>query len=259
MPEVLLDGICLAYRWEGNPAGPVLVLSHSLGASGLMWDSQLATLGAQFRLLIPDHRGHGKSSVPDEPYRIEQFGRELIALLDQLALERVSFCGLSLGGMIGLWLGQNADDRIEKLVLCNTAAKIEDTTLLESRMKLIRDQGMEAIADDVIAKWFSPAFCGQNRDAVEVARRMLLSTSAIGYANTSAAVCQLDLRARLNEIRCPTLVVAGAHDLATPLAWNQAVADAIPQARIATLPAAHLSNIEASDEFNRVVAEFLAS
>lgn len=259
MPEIIHNQIRLAYRWEGLATGPTLVLSHSLGASGAMWDSQLNTLGKHFRLLIPDHRGHGKSGVPDEPYRIDQFGGELIALLDALDLNRVSFCGLSLGGMIGMWLGQNAPERIERLVLCNTAAKIENTTLLESRIELIRREGIEAIADNVIQRWFTEEFCCRDPDAVSAARQMLCSTTAIGYANTSHAVCSLDLREGLCTISQPTLVVAGTHDEATPVAWNEAIAHAIPDAKLVTLKAAHLSNIEAKDEFNRVVSEFLLS
>ncbi len=257
MSEILHNGLHLAYQWKGLADGPVLVLSHSLGASGAMWEPQFASLGRHFRLLIPDHRGHGNSSVPDEPYRIEQFGNELLALLDSMELERVSFCGLSLGGMIGMWLGQNAAERVEKLVLCNTAAKIEDTNLLRSRIDLIRSKGIEAIAENVIQRWFTDEFCGLNPRTVEAARRMLLSTSAIGYANTSIAVCELDLRDDLGAIRCPTMVIAGDHDMATPVAWNRAVADAIPNAKLVTLKAAHLSNIEARDSFNRVVESFL--
>lgn len=239
--------------------GPVLVLSHSLGASGSMWDSQVRTLGQRFRLLIPDHRGHGRSSVPDGPYAIKHFGIELVALLDELKLDRVFFCGLSLGGMIGMWLGQNASERIEKLVLCNTAARIEDATLLQNRIEVIRREGIEAIADNVIDRWFSKVFQNANPDVVLVARQMLLATSAIGYANTSSAVCNLDLRQRLGDIRQPTLVVAGIEDLATPIAWNQSIADAIPNAKFEAVHAAHLSNIEAKDDFNRIVGEFLLS
>jgi 3-oxoadipate enol-lactonase len=258
MPVMTYNGVRLAYRWSGLPSGRVLVLSHSLGASGAMWQPQVDAFAPRFRLLIPDHRGHGQSSVPDGPYRIEHFGQELTALLDHLQLDRVYFCGLSLGGMIGMWMGQNVSQRIERMVLCNTAAKILDTTLLRSRMHGIERDGLASIADNVIDRWFTEPFRIAHPEAIEAARRMLLATSARGYANTSGAVCELDLREGLGMIACPTLVIGGRYDKATPLSWNEAIASSIPDGRVAALDAAHLSNIEARDEFNRVVAGFLS-
>jgi len=257
MPTVKLRDVELAYRWSGAASGPVLVLSHSLGASGEMWNPQLDALARRFRLLIPDHRGHGNSSVPPGPYSVDQFGQEVLDLLDLLQLQQVLFCGLSLGGMIGMWLAQNAPERVERLVLCNTAAKILDTTLLERRIEVIERDGLAAIADNVIDRWFTERFRASHGQQVAAARNMLLATAPEGYARTSAAVCALDLGDELNSIRCATLVIAGRHDLATPLKWNQAIADAIPHARLTALEAAHLSNIEADEDFNQAVVEFL--
>ena len=247
----------LAYRWAGLSAGPVLVLSHSLGASSDMWQRQVDAFGGHFRLLIPDHRGHGRSPVPDGGYSIEQFGFDLVSLLDTLQIDRVCFCGLSLGGMVGMWLGRYAPNRVEKLVLCNTSARIEDVQLLKKRIDLVCREGVSAIADNVLARWFTDDFRNAKPEVVKTTREMLLSTSATGYANTSEAVCRLDLVDDLAQVRCPTLVIAGEHDRATPVAWNQAVAEGIARAKFVTLDAAHMSNIEASDEFNRVVLEFL--
>jgi 3-oxoadipate enol-lactonase len=239
-------------------SGEVVVLSHSLGASGEMWKAQTNEFGKRFRLLIPDHRGHGQSSVPAGPYGIDQCGRELVALLDHLELDRVHFCGLSWGGMIGMWLGQHALQRIQRMVLCNTAARIVDTTLLMTRNELIQREGLSAIADNVIDRWFTPAFRGSHPEEVESARKMLLGTSPEGYVHTSSAVCELDLREGLPTISCPVLVVAGKHDLATPPGWNASIASSIPGAQFVELDAAHLSNIEARHEFNRTVINFLS-
>ncbi len=249
----------LAYKWAGDPAGSILLLSHSLGASGLMWEPQIRELGQHFRLLIPDHRGHGDSSVPEQVYSIEDFGLDVLEMLDQLKLQRVHFCGLSLGGMIGMWMAQHAPERIDRLVLCNTAAKIMDTGLLQDRLRLIRQQGLEAIAQSVIDRWFTKRFQSDRPDVVQAARRMFLATSATGYVNTSEAVCNLDLRGGLASITCPTLIIAGRHDLATPLAWNESIASAIAGSEFKVLEAAHLSNIEAAGSFNQLVKRFLES
>lgn len=259
MMERLQRGdVQLAYRWAGDPAGPVLLLSHSLGASSLMWEPQIKELGKRFRLLIPDHRGHGESSVPEEVYSIEDFGRDVLAMLDQLKLQRVHFCGLSLGGMIGMWMAQHAPERIGRLVLCNTAAKIIDTGLLRDRLRLIRQHGLKAIAESVIDRWFSAPFRSAHPNVVQSAEDMFLATSATGYVNTSEAVCNLDLRDGLESIACPTLVIAGQHDLATPVAWNASIASAVAGSEFKVLDAAHLSNIESAESFNRSVESFLA-
>jgi 3-oxoadipate enol-lactonase len=247
----------LAYRWAGDSGGPLLLLSHSLGASGSMWEPQIRELGKRFRLLIPDHRGHGESSVPEQVYSIEDFGCDVLAMLDQLELQRVHFCGLSLGGMIGMWMARHAPERIDRLVLCNTAAKIMDTGLLQDRLRMIRQHGLEAIAESVIDRWFSAPFQSAHRDIVQASREMFLANSATGYINTSHAVCNLDLREDLASIACPTLVIAGRHDLATPVAWNAAIASAIAESEFKVLDAAHLSNIEAAGSFNQSVEDFL--
>lgn len=259
MPNMECNGVTLAYRWEGRATGPVLVLSHSLGAAGVMWQDQVNDLGSRFRLLIPDHRGHGRSSVPDGPYQIDQFGRELIALLDRLQLDRVHFCGLSLGGMIGMWLGQHAPERIDRLVLCNTAAKIADATLLRDRSQQVERDGITSIAESVIDRWFTAFFRTAQPDIADRARNMLLASSARGYMHTCQAVCSLDLRSGLPSIACPTLVIAGQHDLATPVSWSEEIAAAVPNSHLAVLPAAHLSNIEARENFNDEVASFLTA
>ena len=156
-----------------------------------------------------------------------------------------------------MWMGQHAPQRIARMVLCNTAAKILDTTLLKRRSQIIQRDGLPAIADDVIDRWFTELFRISHPEEVEAAQQLLLATSAKGYVHTSTAVCNLDLRDGLQSIPCPVLVIGGKHDLATPLACSAAIASSISGARFVALDAAHLSNIEARNAFNRIAIEFL--
>lgn len=246
------------HEWAGLDSGPVLVLSHSLGASREMWKPQVDALGREFRLLLSDHRGHGKSALPPGPWSIADFGRDLLDLLDRLDLERVHFCGLSLGGMVGLWLGQEAPERVEKLVLCNCCAKIEDPSLLRGRMKQIEREGLGSIAENVLERWLTADFRAANPEKTAGIREMFLATPPKAYTETCGALCEMDLTPKLGEIQAPSLVIYGRHDLATPPAWSKAFASEMPDARLLELDSAHLSNVEAADGFNEAVAGFLS-
>jgi 3-oxoadipate enol-lactonase len=191
---------------DGPEGAPVIVLANSLGTTLSMWDDQAPALQTRFRLLRYDHRGHGSSPVPPGPYMIEDLGRDVLALLEQLGIDRVSFCGLSLGGMVGMWLASEVPERIDRLVLCCTAARFAPGAY-DSRA---RTDGVTEIADNVLERWFTPAFRASQRDVVEWARRMLHETPAEGYAGCCEAVRDADLRSRLSDIRAPTLVIAGA-------------------------------------------------
>ena len=259
MPVAVINQTTIYYRWSGISDAPVLVLAHSLGASQAMWLRQEQALGERYRLLLYDQRGHGQSGTPHGPYSIEQFGMDLIVLLDHFNLTRVHFCGVSLGGMVGLWLAQKHPHRLSRLIVSNTAARIEDTTLLSSRMRTIEANGLNAIVNNVLERWFSPRFHLMNPDIVEAARSMLLATPVMGYIATSQAVCELDLRAGLANIQSHTLVITGQQDQATPPSWGRSIADCIPSARHVSLDAAHLANVEAADDFNREVLAFLSS
>jgi 3-oxoadipate enol-lactonase len=245
------------YRWAGLSEGPVLVLAHSLGVSSEMWAPQVEVFGRRFRLLLYDHRGHGGSDLPAGPWRIDDFGRDLLGLLDGLGIASVRFCGLSMGGIVGLWLGQNAPERVERLALCNCAAAFENPAPLRARGEAVVAGGMAAVVEAVLERWFTEGFRRDRPEAVEEIRALLLRSSPEGYARTCEALCAVDLRPGLASLAVPSLAVSGRHDLSTPVEWTRAFAEAMPDCRLAELDSAHLSNLEAAEEFNRVVGEFL--
>jgi 3-carboxy-cis,cis-muconate cycloisomerase len=245
------------YRWDGPGDKPVLLLSNGLGTNLTMWDGQIAALSSYFRVLRYDQRGHGRSAVPPGPYSIEQLGRDVVALLDGLGVERCCFCGLSMGGMIGQWLGANAPDRLTKVVLCNTAAKIGTLDSWNTRIELVLKSGVEAAIPLVLERWFTPAFQMGAPDVVARNREMLVATAPAGYVAGCAAVRDMDLRETVRHVGVKTLVVAGTYDPVTPPAEGRYLADAVAGARYVELPAAHLSNVEVPEEFNAAVLEFL--
>ncbi len=252
----LADGR-IRYRFDGPVDAPVLVLSNSLGTDLSMWDAQIPAFAQRLRVLRYDTRGHGASTATPGPYSIAQLGRDVLGLLDALGIARAHFCGLSMGGMVGQWLGVNAPERIERLVLCNTAALIGPAELWDKRIAAVREGGMAAIADAVIARWFTEAFVAAHPEAVAPVRRVLEACTPEGYTAACAAVRDMDQREAVAAITVATLVIAGAHDLATPPADGRFLAERIPGARYLELEAAHLSNIEAEERFTEGVLGFL--
>jgi 3-oxoadipate enol-lactonase len=237
--------IDLNYRVDGPPDGPVLVLSHALGLSLAMWDPQLERLTQVFRVVRYDHRGHGGSPAPAGPYRIEDLGRDLIHLLERLELNRVSFCGLSLGGMVGMWIASNVPERIDRLVLCCTAARMLRPDDFAARARTVREHGVEPIADSLIGRWFTPAFPASHPETVARIRAILLSTPREGYAGGCEAIAQMDLRDDLPRITAPTRVIAAEHDRSTPPELSRQIAQRIPGAEVVVIPdAAHIANVE---------------
>jgi 3-oxoadipate enol-lactonase len=259
MPIVKSGEARIHYALEGESRTPALVFSNSLGANFSMWEPQASELRAKLRLLRYDTRGHGQSSSTPGPYSIEQLGRDVIALLDTLELDRVHFCGLSMGGMIGMWLAVNAPERLGKLVLSNTGARIGTSEAWNVRIEAVRKNGMKSVAPAVVERWFSPAFREKAPATVSNTLKMLEEANPEGYAACCAAVRDFDFREQLSKIRMPVLVIAGAHDPATPPADGRFLADRIPGARYVELDAAHLSNIEDQSRFTGELAAFLNS
>ncbi|RJF99208.1 3-oxoadipate enol-lactonase [Noviherbaspirillum saxi] len=257
MPTIDNEGVRLHYQVEGKEDAPWLVLSNSLGTTLAMWEPQMPDLAQRFRVLRYDTRGHGASGVPTGPYSVAQLGRDVIALMDALHIERAHFCGLSMGGMTGMWLGIHAAPRIERLALCNTSALIGPAEVWNTRIAKVDSEGMAAIVPAVIDRWFTPAFQQRAPQQVAQVREMLAQTQASGYTANCAAVRDMDQREEVARIQAPTLVIAGTHDQATPAKDGKLVADRIAGARYVELDAAHLSNWEQADKFTATLVDFL--
>lgn len=251
------DGAALHYRFDGDASRPVLMLSNSLGSTLDMWDLQMPRLREHFRVLRYDNRGHGASDVPAGPYSMERIARDAQELIEGLRLPSVVFCGLSLGGMVGIWLGANAPHLVTRAVLANTSAYFGQPDIWNQRIALIGAEGMHAAAGGIIQRWLTPNFIERNPAMTAKVLAMIAGIPPTGYMATAAAVRDMDQRASLAAVTMPVLVIAGALDPATPPAMGEAIADAIPSARLAILDAAHMSNVELPEEFTKLLLAFL--
>jgi 3-oxoadipate enol-lactonase len=224
-----------------------------------MWEPQAAVLAQRSCVLRYDTRGHGQSDVPPGPYTIDLLGRDVLALLDHLGVARAAFCGLSLGGMTGMWLGVHAPQRISRLVLANTSAHMGPPAAMNERIAAVTAGGVAAISEAVLGRWFTPGFAAREPARVAAVKAMLDRTPAAGYVACCHAIRDMDQRADIARIGAPTLVVTGTHDLSTPPSAGRFLAERIPGARYVELPAAHLSNVEAAAGFNAALTAFLAA
>jgi 3-oxoadipate enol-lactonase len=259
MTFIDVDDVRLHVRIDGDPARPCIVLSNSLGTDLSMWDPQAAALARNFYVLRYDTRGHGQSGRGTAPVTLDRLGRDVVGLLDALAIPRAHFCGISMGGMIGQWLGVERPQRLDKLVLANTSARIGTHEAWNTRAAQVRAGGMDGVADGAAARWFTPAFVARepHRAARMIAR--LREQDREGYAACCAALAEADLRAAVATIAAPTLVIAGAQDPVTTVADGEWLAGAIRAARLAVVPASHISNIEADTQFTSHLLRFLAA
>jgi 3-oxoadipate enol-lactonase len=257
MPFAKLPDAQLHYQFDGPAQAPILLFSNSLGTNFRMWDAQLSDFTQQFRILRYDTRGHGESTVSPGPYNIAQLSRDVVHLLDVLSLDRVHFCGLSMGGMTGMELASHSPTRVRKLVLCSTAAKIGTPDTWNARIDAVQKGGMKSVASAVIERWFTPSFRTAHPEQVSVAQQMLEATSPDGYIANCAAVRDFDFRQNLSSIKVPALVVSGTHDPGAPPADGHFLQKSISGAIYAEVPASHISNIEARSDFNQAVLSFL--
>lgn len=258
MPMIDADGCPINVRIEGPENAPALMLSNSLGTDLHMWDDQAPAWSKKFRLIRYDCRGHGKSGAPKGPYTMERLGRDVLAVLDTLNLKKINWCGLSMGGMIGMWLGANAPERIEKLILSNTTCHYADKGPWNDRIKLVREKGVAPLVGGTMDRWFTKDFRDRNPQIIARLTQTLLVIPAEGYAGCCEAIRDMDHREALSKITAPTLVIAGKHDPATTVELCEFVRSHIRGANMAILEAAHVSNIEQPAVYTAKVLEFLA-
>jgi 3-oxoadipate enol-lactonase/4-carboxymuconolactone decarboxylase len=260
MPIASLDGLRVFYRLEGAVGKPVVALSHSLGLDHGMWDLQMPGLLQRHRVLRYDTRGHGATDAPAGDYTIDGLGRDALALLDRLAIDRVAWVGVSLGGFVGQWVAAHAPDRLTHLVLANTTPRIAEPAGMEQRRQTVLARGMASIVDTAMSRFFVKPLVDANPPHVASARETVLSTSPIGYAGCCAALRDADLHELLPRIRTPTLVISGDRDEAMPFAGHGSVlATGIGRAQSVRLATAHISNLGLPRTFTRVLLDFLRS
>jgi 3-oxoadipate enol-lactonase len=250
-------GTRIAYTVAGRPWRPSLIVTHSLGSDHNMWQPQVQALKNQYYIVSIDNIGHGESDVLPGDYSIADMASAVLAVADAAELQRFHYCGLSVGGITGQWLGVHHGDRLLSLTLCNTAAKIGSAELWEERIQLARTEGIRALVDGVIDRWFSTDFANREPQRFADARATLLATDPIGYAGVCAALRDGDLREQVGSIALPTLVIGGTNDQATPIEQARWLHQQIAGSRLVELDAAHLSNLDREAEFTAALDQFL--
>ena len=257
MPFAQLADVRLHYRVDGEDDAPPLLLANSLGTTADMWEPQMPALAGRFRVIRHDTRGHGLSQVTPGPYSIEQLGRDALGLLDRLGIARAHFCGLSMGGMVGVLLGIHAPERVDRLVVANTAAKIGTQETWNARIEAVRKGGMAAIAPALMSRWFTSSVLESPTPKIAELRAQFERISPEGYVACCAAVRDMDQRNALGRIHAPMLVIAGTNDAVTTPDDGRYIAEHVHGARFVELPAAHLSNIQAAPGFTQALVQFL--
>lgn len=258
MPATNAGGIRQFYRLDGNENKPVVILVHSLGTDHSLWDRQSEDLLPHFRVLRCDVRGHGASEAPTGDYSVALLSADVLALAAKLGIQRFALCGLSLGGMIGQWLGAHAPERLTHLVLANTSARFPAPEIMEARRKAALATGMSSFVDAALQRGFLAESLAANPPWVASMRTILLATDPVGYAGCCAAIRDMDQLHLLPDIHVPTLVIGGDRDISTP--WEghgDVLAANIPGAKAVRLPTAHLSNLEQPREFSTALLGFI--
>jgi 3-oxoadipate enol-lactonase len=258
--RIKANEIQMNYELSGKKGAQVVVLSHSLNSSLLMWNPQMDALNPYFQVLRYDIRGHGASDPPSGAYTLELLGKDVIKLLDALGMDRVHFVGLSLGGMIGQCLALNDPYRLKSLALCDTAAVVpaEAQPIWQERIEKARRKGTEVLLEETMERWFTPSFLKKNSKSVALIREQLLATPVSGYIGCAEAIRKLNYLDRLSEIKIPTLIMVGEDDPGTPVSVSEVINERISNSKLVILPSArHLSNVEQADAFNAALLKFL--
>ncbi len=258
--RIKANGIQMNYELSGKKGAPIVVLSHSLASSLVMWNPQRDALNPHFQVLRYDIRGHGGSDAPSGVYTLELLGNDVIKLLDALNINKVHFVGLSIGGMIGQSLALNHADRIRSLALCDTAPIVpqEAQPIWQERINKVLSKGMEALLDETMERWFTPAFLRKGSPMLDIIRKQISATSVKGYMGCAEAIRKLNYLDRLSEIKMPVLIMVGEDDPGTPVSASEAIHERISNSKLVILPSArHLSNMEQANLFNVTLLEFL--
>jgi 3-oxoadipate enol-lactonase len=259
MTEISVSGAIFNVLVEGNENKAVVMLAHPLGTNLHLWDPQIPALLEHFRVVRYDSRGHGASVASQGPYSIEGLGRDALAIMDALAIEKVHWLGLSMGSVVGLWLLTHAQERIGRAVLANTAAQIAGPDLWNSRIQSAREAGMDGITTILAERWFTKTFRDTHPEKVETVMALVRTTPLHGYLAACAALRDMDQRDAIRSITNKVLVIAGRHDPSTPPGMGALVANSIEGAKFVTLEASHISNIEDEANFTKLVVDFLTA
>ena len=252
-------------HWTQEGSGPVVVLSHALGCELGMWDGVAAALKSRYTVLRYDHRGHGRSEAVPGPYTMDLLADDAAGFIAAQGGGPVHFVGLSMGGMTAQALAAEYPQLVKSITVANAAMYYDEAAraMWAARVQTVLAQGMEAIADGALQRWFTPEFradeAGGGKQRVAVLRERLVGTDAAAYAASCKAVAGIDFRAGNGGIQCPALVIAGTRDEATPVAMSEAICKSIPGAQLQTLPAAHLSAVEQPAAFAALLERFFES
>ncbi len=260
--KITANGISVNYTLDGPATAPVVTMSHSLATDLSMWDPTLPALTGRFRVLRYDTRGHGGTDAPKGAYTLDQLADDALALLKALGISRTHWVGLSMGGMIGQTLGLKAPQVFASLALCDTSSRIpaEAKPLWQDRIRTAETQGMEPLVQGPLERWFTEPFRKSRGDVIDKVAKMIRSTPAAGYAGCCHAISALDLTDKIGAIKAPTVVIVGEDDPGTPVAASKVINERIAGSRLEILPkAAHLSNMEQPEAFNKALAGFLSS
>jgi 3-oxoadipate enol-lactonase len=257
-----VNGIETYYEIHGKEGAPWLVFSHSLACSPRMWDKEIERHKERYRVLAYDTRGHGQSAAPKGAYTLEALADDLHALLKHLKIPKAHFCGLSMGGMIGQTFALKYPGIFQSLILCDTTSRYAAAAapLWQERIRIAESQGLEPLVQPTLERWFTEPFRKNHPEQVNKVASQIAKTPVAGYVGCCHAIPKIDVTARLKEIKCPALVICGENDPGTPPAMAREIHENLPGSRLVLIPqAAHLSNIEQPEAFNRALGEFLSS
>jgi 3-oxoadipate enol-lactonase len=257
MPTVQSNGCPIHFEVEGDASKPVLMFCNSLGTTLHMWDGQMPEALKHFRVVRYDRRGHGKSGVPAGPYNMEMLGRDALAVMDAAKVDKINWCGLSMGGMVGMWLGANAPQRCNRLILSNTSAYFENKQIWNDRIATVKEKGLQSILQGTLERWFTKEFRERAPQQVQRIADMFINTKLEGYIGCGQAVRDMDHREIIKKITAPTMVIAGKQDAGTTVEMAELIRKSIPGASLTLFDAAHIANVECGDDYTDAMLGFL--